>query len=231
MQAIGTEHAIFPPRRSPQAVVTPGLAIPSWMTRLVEDSRNAPRYCLKYGVVVLALFGLTQVWQAGGDGPISAFQPLDPTAHVDPLHLSAPGCMFTGTDPQTRRAALAPALAILDQVHPDVASWVRDTERRGKVLFADGLRIGSDGSNHLAEYDVLLRTLTIGRGVFAENDGVIATVLCHEYRHSRQRFPKTIVYALSFVVHRHGDPAIIENDARLFEQEAQLAVFGKYQEP
>ena len=27
-----------------------------------------------------------------------------------------------------------------------------------------------------------------------------------------------------------GDPAIVENDALLYEQEANLAIFGRYQE-
>lgn len=231
MQAIGTEHAVFPPLRSPQAVTTPDLAIPSWMTQLVDDSRNAPRYCLKYGVVVLALFGLTQVWQAGGDGPIPVFRVLSPLADLDPLHVSAPACIFAGTDAGTRRVALARALAILDEVHPDVAGWYRDTDRRGKLLFTDSWKMGRDGPNCLARYDAFRGVLTIGAGIFSENDGAIATILCHEYRHARQRIPKTIVYALSFVWTRQGDPAIIENDALLFEKDAQLAIFGKCQEP
>jgi hypothetical protein len=82
----------------------------------------------------------------------------------------------------------------------------------------------------LGEYDALRGELTVFSGLFAENDGTIAAVLCHEYRHSRQRFPKTLVYALSFLLRENGDPAIIENDALLYEQEANLAIFGRYQE-
>ena len=40
-----------------------------------------------------------------------------------------------------------------------------------------------------------------------------------------------MVYALSFLLSPGGDPAIIENDALLYEQEANLAIFGKYQDP
>jgi hypothetical protein len=96
------------------------------------------------------------------------------------------------------------------------------------LRFSDSLKFAGDDANHLAAYDAFRGTLTLGGGLFAENDGTIAAILCHEYRHARQRFPKTLVYALSFLWTRHGDPAIIENDALLFEQEAHLAVFGKY---
>ena len=197
----------------------------------MEDSLNVPRYCLKYGLVVLALFGLMQVWQAGGDGPISAFRTLPARADLDPLHVSAPGCMLARTEAGPRRAALAGALTLLDEVHPDVAGWLRDTDRQGKLRFADSWKMSQDGASCLAKYDAYRGFLTINAGIFSENDGVIATILCHEYRHARQRLPKTIIYALSFVWTRGGDPAIVENDALLFEKEAQLAMFGKCLEP
>lgn len=216
-------------RRAPAATATV-VGHWSWVRRLADDSRNIPRYSLKYGVVVLALFGVSQVWQALGDGPIPHFQTMAPTAGLDPLRVSAAHCIRAGTKEETRRAALEPALAILDEVQPNVADWVRDRERRGKLRFTDSLKIGKERAQHLAKYDAFAHRLTVGRGIFAENDGTIATILCHEYRHARQRLPKTIVYALSFLWTRQGDPAIVENDALLFEQEAQLAVFGKYQE-
>jgi hypothetical protein len=202
----------------------------SWFRRLAEDTRNLPRYSLKYGVVVLALFGAVQVWQAVGDGPLELFRPLDSAAGLDPLRVSAARCVLAQTGDESRRAALEPALAILDEVHPDAADWVRDRDRRGKLCFTNSLRIGQEQAQHLAKYDAFTHRLTIGRGLFAENDGTIATILCHEYRHARQRLPKTIVYALSFLWARRGDSTLVENDALLFEKEAQEAVFGRLQE-
>jgi hypothetical protein len=216
--------------RSPREEARSASRTWSWVASLASHSLTVPRYCLKYGVIVLSLFGLLQVWQAGGDGPLAPFRPFTPTAALDPLRVSDSHCVWAHTDPGARRVALEPALAILDEVHPAVAGWVRDAERQGKLQFTDHLNAGREGASQLAQYDFFRRTLTIGGGMFAENDGTIATILCHEYRHARQRLPKTIVYALSFVVLRHGDPAIVENDAQLFEREAQLAVFGKYQE-
>ncbi len=43
---------------------------------VAADCRNVPRYGLKYGMAVLAIFGLLQLWQAGGDGPLPTFHRL-----------------------------------------------------------------------------------------------------------------------------------------------------------
>lgn len=197
---------------------------------VTADCRNVPRYCLKYGVVVLAMFGLLQLWQASGDGPLPAYRCLSPAAGLDPLRTSHPQCVLAARDDAARWRALTPALAILSEVNPDVAAWVRQTRRDGKLHFARGVKGGPHPVSQLAQYDALRGRLTIASGLFAENDGTIAAVLCHEYRHARQRMPKTIVYALSFLWSDSGDPALIENDALLYEQEANLAIFGAYRD-
>jgi len=198
--------------------------------RVAADCRNVPRYCLKYGVAVLAMFGLLQVWQAGGDGPLPAFHCLRPAAKLDPFRTSHPQCVFSQTTDAARWQGLTPALAILFEVNPEVAVWVRQTRQDGKLHFAQRAKTGARPISQLAQYDALRGQLTIASGLFAENDGTIAAVLCHEYRHARQRLPKTLVYALSFLWVDGGDPALIENDALLYEQEANLAIFGQYQE-
>jgi len=198
--------------------------------RVAVDCRNVPRYCLKYCVAVLAMFGLLQVWQAGGDGPIPAFHGLRPAAKLDPFRTSHPQCVFSQTTDQARWQGLTPALAILSEVNPEVAAWVRQTHQDGKLHFSRRAKGGANPFGQLAKYDAIRGELTVTSGLFAENDGTIAAVLCHEYRHSRQRIPKTMVYALSFLWRAGGDSAIIENDALLYEQEANLAIFGQYQE-
>jgi len=197
---------------------------------VAADCRNVPRYCLKYGVAVLAMFGLLQLWQAVGDGPIPTFQCMSAAAGLDPLRTSHPQCVFWERDDSTRWRALTPALAIVSEVSPEVAAWVRQTRRDGKLHFAQRVKAGAHPVSQLAQYDALRGRLTIASGLFAENDGTIAAVLCHEYRHARQRMPKTVVYALSFLWMDGGDPALIENDALLYEQEANLAIFGQYRE-
>jgi hypothetical protein len=157
------------------------------------------------------------------------FDDLQPKTQLDPLRVSHPRLVFPETSDSARREGLEPALEVLDEVNPTVAEWVRQMLRERDVIFTDRVKICDGPSGHLAKYDVFRRELTISRGLFAENDGTIAAVLCHEYRHARQRFPKTMVYALSFLLTKDGDAAIIENDALLYEQEANLAIFGKYQ--
>jgi Zn-dependent protease with chaperone function len=196
---------------------------------LAADCWNLPRYLVKYCMGVLAVFGLLQVWQASGDGPMPAFRSLHPAKQLDPFCTSHPRCMYAETSDSARWQALAPALAILDEVNPEVAAWVRGAHREGKLHFTKRARPRGRATGQLGEYDALRGELTVFSGLFAENDGTIAAILCHEYRHSRQRFPKTLVYALSFLVLENGDPAIIENDALLYEQEANLAIFGQYQ--
>jgi len=197
---------------------------------VAADCRNVPRYCLKYGTAVLAMFGLLQLWQASGDGPIPTFHSLRPAAGLDPLRTSHPQCVFSTPDDSNRWRALAPALAILSEVNPEVAAWVQQTRQDGKLHFAHRVKAGKHPVSQLAQYDALGGRLTIASGLFAENDGTIAAVLCHEYRHARQRMPKTIVYALSFLWLDGGDAALIENDALLYEQEANLAIFGAYRD-
>lgn len=215
--------------------VTPGAVsllrrVGAQTRRISADCRNVPHYCLKYCVAVLAMFGLLQVWQAGGDGPLPTFHCLRPATKLDPFRTSHPQCVFAETAESTRWQALAPALAILSEVNLEAAAWVQQTRQDGKLSFANRAKTSVSSTGELAKYDALRGELTVFGGLFAQNDGTLAAVLCHEYRHSRQRFPKTLVYAMSFLRIHGGDPAIIENDALLYEQEANLAIFGQYQE-
>jgi len=196
--------------------------------RLIEragaDLRNVPRYVVRYTVLVLALVGLLGLWDAHGDGLIPGMVPL---RTIDPRPISAPQCAALGASDEARWQGLAAPLAILDQVNPQVAAWVREKHAEGGVVFSDnygGLRV-KHGS--LAEYDYFRRTLVVHRTLFEENDGEAAAILCHEYRHSRQNVAKLLKCAFSFVVTADGDRSILENDALLYEREARDAIFGK----
>lgn len=192
--------------------------------RLGADLWSVPRYVVRYTVLVLAFCGLLGVWESLGDGPIPVPCPL---RTLDPRHVSAPQCIVEGVGDPARWQGLAPAMAILDQVNPEVASWVRQRREASAVVFSDEVCRGRDRQASLARYDHFRRQLIIQRSLFAQNDGEIAAVLCHEYRHSRQNFAKLMKCALSFVTTSHGDRSILENDALLYEHEARLAIFGR----
>jgi hypothetical protein len=196
------------------------------LRRLGADLVNVPRYAARYVALVLVLLGLLNVWEACGDGPIPEFCYLTPSQGLNPYLVSAPHCIREATPDGTRWDGLAGPLKVLDKVNPRVAGWVREKRDRGQLRFTDGGRRERNNLCPLAKHDALDRTLTINRGLFAENDGTVATILCHEYRHSRQSLPKVVKYAISFLVRAGGDSSIVETDALLYEEDARTAVFG-----
>jgi hypothetical protein len=145
----------------------------------------------------------------------------------DPHRVSALPCAQQGASGNDRWQGLAAALAILDDVNPQVASWVRGQHEHGALVFSDRHSGERDRQGSLARFDQFRHTLTVQRALFEENDGEIAAVLCHEYRHSRQNAAKLVKCILSFVVTADGDRSILENDAQLYEHEARLAIFRR----
>lgn len=191
----------------------------------LADLRAIPGCVLRYFVALFALLGVFSLWDAYGDGTMPSFGPLI-VADKDPHRVSSPHCIMDQASDEERWLALAPALAILDEVNPEVGAWVRDRHARGKLIFSNSYARPSDNRSSLARYDHFRRRLILQRGLFAENDGQIAAILCHEYRHGRQNLAKLFRCALSFVLSTDGDPSILENDAQLYELEAELAIFG-----
>lgn len=169
---------------------------------------------------------MLSLWDAHGDGRMPSPLPLmDPAK--DPHRVSAGICAGKGVSSEDRWHGLAAALAILDDVNPEVAAWVRQRYAVGAVLFSDQYCSGSDKQGSLARYDHLSRMLLVQRALFEEEDGEIAAILCHEYRHSRQNLAKLVKRAVSFVIVTDGDPSILENDALLYEHEARQAIFRR----
>jgi hypothetical protein len=191
------------------------------------DLHSVPRYLVRYAALVLVLFGLLSLWEAHGDGRIPVLTSLLPSTGINPSRLSSLPCAAEGVSDEARWRGLAPALKILDEVNPQVAAWVRQKRADGSIAFFEDYRGGGDKQRSLAKYDRLRRRLIVNRWLFCENDGTVAAILCHEYRHSRQSIPKLIRCALSFILTKDGDSSILENDAVLYEQEATFAIFGK----
>jgi hypothetical protein len=187
------------------------------------DLRNIPRYVLHALIGVAVVCGLLSLWVSHGDGKIPVMSPL---SDLDPYRISSAHCIGDAASAETRWKGLSPALAILDNVNPTVAKWLRDKHDNGLVVFGDEYRTTGDPQGALAKYDVFRGRIVVKRELFCENDGTIAAILCHEYRHSRQNLGKFGQYVLSFLFVREGDLSIIENDAVVYEQEAHKAIFG-----
>lgn len=194
--------------------------------RIASELRSATRYVFRYSVILLALLGLVSLWESRGDSQVPKMVPLMGTAK-DPNRFSALGCAEQGVGDDQRWQGLAASLAILDDVNPKVAAWVRERHDCGRLVFSDRHTGQHDNYGSLAKYDHLGRRLTAQRGLLEENDGEIAAILCHEYRHSRQNAAKLVRCVLSFVLTADGDPSILENDAELYEHEARQAIFRR----
>jgi len=190
--------------------------------RIAADVRNIPRYIFRTLVAVVFLFGLFSLWESRGDGKMPGMSPL---FGIDPYRISSTHCTAEGVPDEVRWQGLAPALAILDQVNPTVAQWVREKRDRGVIIFRDDPQTDEEMPS-LAKYDMYRSRLVVNRHLFTENDGTIAMVLCHEYRHSRQNFGKSCQYMLSFLFVKDGDSSFIENDAVIYEQLAHNHIFG-----
>ena len=198
-----------------------------WLVREIRivagDLRNIPRYVLHALIGVAVVCGLLSLWESHGDGKIPGMSPL---SGLDPYRISSAHCIVDETTADARWNGLSPALAILDRVNPAVAKWVREKHDNGLVVFGDEYRTKADPMCALAQYDMFRGRVGVKRELFCENDGTIAAILCHEYRHSRQNLGKFCQYVLSSLFVRGGDLSIIENDAVVYEQEAHNAIFG-----
>lgn len=201
------------------------------LSRHLADARNVPRYVVRYGTVALAILGTIQLWAARGDGPIPTFAALPPAVELDPHRVSSGECLLKTKSDAERWQGLAPALTLLRHSNPEVADWANRLREQGKLVFTAPGANKDDRLGYLAKFDLFQRELRICPALFAEPDGSVAAILSHEYRHSRQGFPKVFSYALSFVFLKGGDPSIIENDAVIYEQEARRAIFGESNEP
>jgi hypothetical protein len=189
-----------------------------------RDLRSVPRYLTRYTVLVLASYGLFSLWDGYGDGHIPMVLPL---RHLDPACHSSLGCAAEHASDAARWCGLTPVLAILDEVNPTVAAWVRRQHEQGTLVFSDSFCGRHESRGAMAKYDFFDGRLILYRAIFDENDGTAAAILCHEFRHSRQNPAKVFRYALSHLFATEGDASIVENDAELYEHEAHVAIFGR----
>ena len=182
--------------------------------------------CATYAGRCPGSVGLLSLWEARGDGKLPSMSPLAPSAGLDPYAFSSAGCVAEQTTAAVRWKGLAPALAILDRVNPAVAGWVREKHAHNALLFRDDYRAKGEQASRPGQVRHVPESSRREPRTVLRNDGTIAVTLCHEYRHSRQNLGKVCQYALSCLFAQDGDLSIIENDAVIYEQEAQTAIFG-----
>lgn len=111
---------------------------------------------------------------------------------------------------------LESSLVILDDINPQISGWVRRKHHAGDLVFVPQ-------GTELAKYDYFSGKLTICHGFFIDNEKKKVAMLAHEYRHSKQNYGKIARYILSCCLHKRGTMDIVENDAYLYEKEAEAA--------
>lgn len=130
---------------------------------------------------------------------------------------------------EDRWNGLENALLILRNVSPETHDWVMKCHKNKKIRFAsqeiDKNPEDYINCNYLCKYEYFGGKLVISNQIWAESDGNIAVLLCHEYRHSKQSWLKRLRHCVSFIFYKEGNDAIIENDAYLYERQAHASIF------
>ena len=115
--------------------------------------------------------------------------------------------------------SLENTLVVLDKVAPHVAEWVREQHKAGRIIFE------REETGTYARYDYFDDLLIINYHTMTEVDGRKASVLAHEWRHSKQNFGKWFKSIVAAMILGEKKEEILENDAYLYESKTLLAFF------
>ncbi len=125
---------------------------------------------------------------------------------------------------------LQPTLSIVKAVAPEIHQWVQDQHSTGRIIYEtklSGKKIDADAdSETIAGYQNRNKTLHLEKAFWSLSDGDKATVLIHEYRHSRQSTYKGAREGM--IQFLQGDPqryeSLIEDEAYQYQLEAYRAL-------
>lgn len=108
---------------------------------------------------------------------------------------------------------------ILDVYCPESAEWVRERYHNSKLEF-------DKGCDTYATYNFLNQKLKINTILLkSENNGRIASVLAHEYQHSRQNYNLGKIMQISISkLFTWNEPPFLEDEAELLEHRVYLAI-------
>ena len=161
-----------------------------------------------------------------GDGPIPDVRPVNveapdwakqvrarETVHLQDKAVSA----------EAKWQGLQPALAVLDQILPEVSAWVRDRQAQQLLVF-DGEGAGLEHA--IAAYQPSTKKLFVNEYYWGMNTGNQAAVLAHEFRHSKQNFPKLIAVTVGQLVTGgvFKYPSLIEDEAFQYQSRYLKAI-------
>jgi hypothetical protein len=161
-----------------------------------------------------------------GDGPLPPMKQMDgnDAAWRQRLNARLPYTQqFGAPSDEQHWTNLQPALAIVDEVSPEIGQWVRQQRDSGKLSFSIPDRTLEEA---LAAYDPLNKSLHIAPAFWQLRIGDQAAVLVHEFRHSRQNMPKSVAIRLTQLI--TGDilhyPSQIEDEAYDYQLDFYRAI-------
>lgn len=191
---------------------------------------------LGYGILLLAVIGLGEVYDKFvGDGPLAGFVPL---SHAAPQLLPLKDRNTTGTlslrpvSGGQSWQALKVTRDILSASAPEVSAWLTERQAQGEILydFVPPVEVSAYQDSCLSYQSPLTRHLFLAPRFWLQTDGAKAMILVHEYRHSRQNFPKVMAERLAQVlsgsVFSNPNATRLEDEAFLY-QRAFLHALGQ----
>jgi len=116
--------------------------------------------------------------------------------------------------------ALETTLTILDKTAPHVSDWTRKQMKEGRIVFE------KENTRTYARYNAFSDTLIINYVTMVQTDGHKASILAHEWRHSRQNWGKWVKSIIACMILGKKRESILENDAYLYESKILLAFYS-----
>lgn len=121
---------------------------------------------------------------------------------------------------EERWQIMQPALDILDNVCPEIATWTRKKWLDGQLVF------DTDSENLYAWYHPATGRVAVTMLGLSECDGEMACTLAHEFRHSRQNFLRGAQCQIALLWGLDRKSELVEDEAYVFEARVRRAIRG-----
>ena len=127
---------------------------------------------------------------------------------------------FRNSTDDHRWQYLQPTLRLLKDVCPEAEAWVRQKHKDGLLFYTEG------NTDHIAAYSPFLKHLIFNESMFRMGDGQKASILAHEFRHSRQSYSKFVIAGIWLLVSGDLPTELYEREAEAYQQKVLFALRG-----
>ena len=188
----------------------------------MKKKQSTKTYFAKYIKIIFMILGCFYIAESLSERKIPEIRHYDLNHNPE---ITSHSYLTSSDSDQEKWEALSVPLEILENINPKAHKWILNLYKNKKIKFTSDSKILNQKEQYFCKYDWINGNLKISNSTWLENDGTIAVLFCHEYRHSLQSYFKRFRYVISFVFYKEGNEAIIENDAYLYEQEAFISIF------